>query len=70
MEYYSQYDMPCVDERIKSLKEYADKKNYKSPDLDLMITKIISETPEFSLSGYSVFGKVGEQNMLDLIFLK
>ena len=66
MDYYSSFDMPSINIRKVYLQEYANKKNYKVTDE--IILKIISETKEYSLSGYSVFGKKEEQDKLDLVF--
>lgn len=67
MDYYSQYDMPSLDERKKSLKNYANSLNMNCNGLDEIITKIVSETKKYSLTGYSVFGKKEEQDKLNSI---
>ena len=67
MDHYSQYDMPSFDERKKSLKKYAKSLNMHCKELDEIITKIVSETKEYSLMGYSVFGKKEEQDKLNSI---
>jgi len=70
MDYYSEFDIPSIDIRRVYLKEYADKMKYTDVNLNSIILKIIKETPEYSLSGYTVFGKKEEQEKLDLIFKK
>ena len=68
MDYYSDANMPSVNIRVAYLKEYAYKKKYSCTDLNDIILKIILSTKDYSLSGYSVFGKKTEQERLDLIF--
>ena len=68
MDYYSEFDMPSIDIRRVYLKEYSNKMKY--PSTDDIILKIVKETPEYSLSGYSIFGKKEEQERLDMFFKK
>ena len=65
MDYYSTFDMPSVSIRKIYLKEYADKKGYKVTDEILL--EIVHSTENYSLSGYTVFGKKIEQEKLDLL---
>ena len=73
MEYYSQFNMPTIEERQKSLLEYANTldivKVYDKKLLNKIITEIVNKTPNLSFTGYSVFGKQTEQKQLyDILY--
>ena len=54
LDYYGSIPMPSAVQRKKSLIEYAIKHN--KPYTEELINRIISETQEYSASGYGVFG--------------
>jgi len=57
----SEYPMPSVEERKNLLMEYA--KTWKGLDpvkVETVISRIVSETQEYSLAGYCMFGKKEE----------
>ena len=58
MDYYSNFPMPSIEERVKNLLIYAKTLNSKFNDdeLEIIVTRITSETEDFSLTGYNVFG--------------
>ena len=67
MEHYSQFDMPSVEERKKSLLNYANSltnKNYTELELYAIITQIVSETANYSYTGYGVYGRKEEETKL------
>ena len=68
MEYYSQFNMPSIEERKKDLLDYANKLTniieYTPEELDKIATKIVNETEKYSYTGYSVFGKKQEQTKI------
>ena len=59
-DYYSEFPQPNKEVRkihiISSLKS-EDTNNLKTKDINDIIDKVVSEAPEFSQSGYAVFGK-------------
>jgi len=62
----SEQPMPSCEERKKMLMEHAKTLNILDPvKLETIISKIVSETPDFSLAGYSVFGKKNEIEKLE-----
>lgn len=72
MDYYSQFDMPSLEERKQDLIKYGKtlNTNVDEKELEHIVTDIVSETKKFSFTGYCVFGKKDEQeklkNILDL----
>ena len=52
MEYYSQFNMPSIEERKKDLLDYANKLTniieYTPEELDKIATKIVNETEKYS----------------------
>lgn len=62
MDYYSSFPMPEKLVRKQYLADYAIKHNIKVSDE--VLETIVSTTPEYSLSGYSVFGAAQEIQML------
>ena len=69
MDFYSEQPMPSLMERKNSLINYAKTTLKLNIDCDLenKIIGIVSETLEYSLSGYAVFGKSDEQQRLKKI---
>lgn len=68
MDYYSQFDMPCFEERKKDLLDYANKLTNiiecTSEELDKIATKIVNDTEKYSYTGYNVFGRKQEQTKM------
>jgi hypothetical protein len=68
MDYYSQMEMPGLDERKKDLLAYAyAKRKCEIPNemLESIVTRIVSETKAYSLTGYSMYGVMDERSKLD-----
>ena len=63
LDYYSSHLMPSVKERSASLIEYAILN--KIPYTIEIINTIVNQTTEYSLSGYSMFGKQEEIDKLN-----
>ena len=73
MDYYSQFNMPTIEERQKNLLEYANTldivKVYDKILLNKIITEIVNKTPNLSFTGYSVFGQQSEKKQLyDILY--
>jgi hypothetical protein len=66
LDYYSSHAMPSVKERSASLIEYAIIN--KIPYTIEIINTIVNETPEYSLYGYSMFGR--QEEIKKLIVMK
>jgi|688.fasta_scaffold433074_2 hypothetical protein len=66
MDYYSQFDMPSLEERKKELLIFSKtlKHNLDLVDLDELLTTIVSKTPRYSYTGYGVFGVQEERKLL------
>ena len=66
MDYYSEMDMPDVDERKKKLIAYANTIRIV-PDLELeqIVARIVSETKKYSLTGYNMYGVFEERSKLE-----
>ena len=70
MDYYSQFDMPDRNERKKLLKEFAYQLMEQhlivisKKELDQIINAVVSETSNYSMTGYYVFGITGERERL------
>ena len=66
MDYYSQFDMPSLEERKKELLIFSKtlKHDLDLVDLDELLTTIVSKTPVYSYTGYNVFGVQEERNLL------
>ena len=62
LDYYSQISMPSAKTRKNNLIDYA--KNNNINYTEELIDRIISETPEYSVSGYAMFGLQDEINKL------
>ena len=62
MDMMSDFDMPSLQERKQMLMEYAKtlKSNLDNVKLECLVSKIPSETKNYSLAGYSVYGKKDE----------
>ena len=69
MDYYSQFDMPSLEQRISDLLIYSKTLIFVkpiSPDkLNAIVTQIASETGDYSMSGYAVFGQKEERDKLE-----
>ena len=74
MDYYSNFNMPSLQERKIDLLTYANSlKNiieYTSVEIDIIVNKIVNETNDMSLTGYAVFGKTQERQKLENIINK
>ena len=67
----SEESMPSVEERKRMLMEYAKKCNIlDSVKLETIISKIVSETLDYSLAGYCMFGKKEEFEKLEKVIQK
>jgi hypothetical protein len=58
LDHYSQYTMPSAKERKEDLKKYVKDNNLTVSDQ--MIDEVVLETPQYSLSGYAMFGRQEE----------
>ncbi len=69
MDYYSQFPMPSLEERVKLLLDYVIKKNIPFDstidELTEIITVIAKGTKDLSYTGYSVFGAPEEKRRID-----
>lgn len=61
---YSDRDMPSFEDRKKDLLKYAEKMNIVSDSLHSTVNKIVSETPEYSYTGYYASGYDQERSKL------
>jgi hypothetical protein len=68
MDYYSDFDMPSLEERTKALLEYSKtlpgSKLLLPEVLEKLILRIAKETPDYSFTGYVMGGKTEEFNKL------
>ena len=62
LDFYSNHPMPSLSERKNSLMDFAKTQlNLEiTPELENKITSIVSQTKDYSLSGYAAFGKFEE----------
>ena len=66
LDYYSQFDMPVFEIRKNNLIDYAKtlKHNLSDTEIETIVNTIVSNTKEYSMTGYSVFGQKEERDQL------
>ena len=69
MDYYSDFAMPSLEERKKSLIKYAKTITncLDEKELDSIVTDIVSKTIDYSYTGYCVYGRFEEEEKLKKI---
>ena len=66
MDYYSSYPQPNEEVRIRDVMEQLtdeEKQGLSKGKIEEIVTHVVKQSVEFSLTGYAVFGKV--QNLIE-----
>lgn len=60
LDYYSEFEQPCVESRIKVIKENVQNPGVKNTTYEKIIRDVCENSPEYSYTGWAVFGKTQE----------
>lgn len=64
LDYYSEFEQPCVESRIKVIKENVQNPGVKDTTYEKILRDVCENSPTYSYTGWAIFGKKEEERLV------